>query len=535
MDQTRITNPILPGFNPDPSVCRVGSDYYIATSTFEWYPGIQIHHSRDLCHWQLVHRPLDRPELLNLLGCPDSCGVWAPCLTYANNRFYLVYTDVKRFDGNFKDTHNYLTTSESIDGPWSDPVYLNSSGFDPSLFHDDDARTWLLNMVWDHRPGRNRFAGIVLQEYLPDSQALVGEPRLIFEGTELGCTEGPHLYKRNGWYYLMTAEGGTGYEHAVTMARSRRIHGPYIPDPNGPVVTSRNNPDWPLQRAGHGDIVETPDGELFLVHLTSRSLPGTRLSPLGRETSIQKMNFTDDEWFRLDGGDALPQLQVIANNSMSEDSATEIVHDDFDACTLNPVYQWLRTPWPEELMSLTERPGFLRLFGMESPGSLYRQALVARRQTSFRFDAQTCVDFAPTSFQQLAGLIVYYNSSKFHYLFISSGPGLGRYLGIMSCEADNSLDVTFPVAERVALPDAGPVILRAQADDDELLFSWSLDGDTWEKLAPMLDMGYLADESGRETAPYFTGTFIGVCCNDLSGRRFPADFDYFSLRNVDDS
>ena len=211
-----------------PSIVRVGDDYYIATSTFEWFPGVQIHHSRDLVHWRLLTRPLTRASQLNMLGDPDSCGVWAPYLTYADGLFYLVYTDVKRYGrttvggasgASLRDFHNYLVTSPRIDGDWSDPVHLNSSGFDPSLFHDDDGRKYLLNMLWDHRPGQNRFAGIVLQEYSAAERRLVGERRVIFEGTPLGLTEAPHLYKRDGYYHLLTAEGGTGWGHAVTMAR----------------------------------------------------------------------------------------------------------------------------------------------------------------------------------------------------------------------------------------------------------------------------------------------------------------------------
>ena len=169
-----IRNPILKGFNPDPSICRVGDDYYIATSTFEWFPGVQIHHSRDLVNWRLVKRPLERASQLDMRGNPDSCGVWAPCLSHADGLFWLIYTDVKRLDGNFKDAHNYLVTAPAIAGPWSDPIYLNSSGFDPSLFHDDDGRKWLLNKQWKHatdsvggRPRGTAFDGILAQEYDP--------------------------------------------------------------------------------------------------------------------------------------------------------------------------------------------------------------------------------------------------------------------------------------------------------------------------------------------------------------------------------
>jgi len=242
-----IRNPILRGFNPDPSIVRVGADYYIATSTFEWYPGVQIHHSRDLVNWRLVTRPLRRPAQLNMLGDPDSCGVWAPDLTFTDGRFYLVYTDVKRYGrttvagasgASLRDFHNYVVTCPEIDGEWSDPAYLNSSGFDPGLFHDDDGRSYLLNMLWDHRPGQNRFAGIVLQEFSRAEARLVGERRVIFAGTPLGLTEGPHLYKRGGYYHLITAEGGTGWGHAVTMARARKIEGPYELHPDVHIVVA---------------------------------------------------------------------------------------------------------------------------------------------------------------------------------------------------------------------------------------------------------------------------------------------------------
>lgn len=534
MPREPIVNPILPGFNPDPSICRVGDDYYIATSTFEWYPGVQIHHSKDLQNWRLIARPLNRPSLLNMLGNPDSCGVWAPCLSFQDGLFYLCYSDVKRFDGNFKDTHNYLTTCESIDGDWSEPVYLNSSGFDPSLFHEDDGSKWFVNMVWDHRGGNTFFAGIVLQQYSAEQQQLVGESKFIFEGTDLDYTEGPHLYKRNGYYYLITAEGGTSYGHAVTMARARSIDGPYEADPDGPVVTSRNNPEWPIQRAGHGDIVETQNGELYLVHLGSRTLDGRHVSPLGRETAIQKLEFTDEGWFRLASGGSLPEVEVVAPGLAQSPVPPEVERDGFEEVELNPVYQWLRSPWPEEFMSLTERPGHLRLYGMESPGSLFRQALVARRLTSTQYEASTCVDFEAENFQQLAGLIVYYSSSKFHYFYISTDPVKGRHLGIMSCGGDQSLRVSYPLQETpVRLPEMKPVHLRAVGRRADLRFSWSLDGSDWTDIPLVLDASLLSDENGKEDGPNFTGTFVGVCCNDVSGMRKHADFDYLSYRDTD--
>lgn len=191
----KIMNPVLKGFNPDPSMCRVGDDYYIATSTFEWFPGVQIHHSKDLVNWQLISQPLDRVELLDMRGNPDSGGVWAPQLSYHDGKFWLIYSDVKVTGGAWKDVYNYLTTCDTIDGEWSEPIYLNSSGFDPSLYHDEDGRKYLLNMMWDPRPDKHEFYGIVMQEYNHEQKELIGKPEVIYKGTEWGLVEAPHLYK----------------------------------------------------------------------------------------------------------------------------------------------------------------------------------------------------------------------------------------------------------------------------------------------------------------------------------------------------
>lgn len=535
-----VENPILRGFNPDPSICRVGEDYFVATSTFEWYPGIQIHHSRDLQNWRFLGRPLNSPDLLNLVGVPDSCGVWAPCLTWCDGMFYLCYTVVTRFDGNFKDTHNYLTTSSSIEGAWSDPIYLNASGFDPSLYHAENGRKWWLNMIWDHRPDRSFFRGIVLQEYSPAERRLVGKRQLIFDGSEFDCTEGPHLYHHDGYHYLLTAEGGTGYEHVVTMARSKNIEGPYELDPSGPVLTAFDSPEHPLQRAGHGDLVETADGRFFLVHLCSRPLPGTKRSPMGRETAIQEIVRDDEGWFRLASGGRLPLVEFAIDPPLSEPFsmedryACETVEYEFDTDGLPGDFQWLRTPWPHEIYSLDARPGFLRLYGRESLGSLFYQALVARRQKHFSYEAETAIQFEPEHFQQMAGMVCYYNSSKFHYLYISRDNEVGKYLAIMSCEGEPLLEAKFSGYEhRIALPENQELYLRVTVERQRLMFSWSLDGAAWNELPHELDASLLSDEAGKGEGAQFTGSFVGMCCQDLAGTRRTADFSYFSYRALD--
>jgi xylan 1,4-beta-xylosidase len=552
-----IRNPILPGFNPDPSVVRVGNDYYIATSTFEWFPGVQIHHSRDLAHWRLITRPLNRASQLNLLGDPDSCGVWAPCLTYADGLFWLVYTDVKRFGrttvggasgASLRDFHNYLVTSPRIDGDWSDPVPLNSSGFDPSLFHDDDGRKYLVNMLWDHRPGNNRFAGIVLQEYSVKERRLIGERKTIFTGTPLGFTEAPHLYKRNGWYYLLTAEGGTGWGHAVTMARSRILAGPYELHPDTHILSARHRPDAELQRTGHADLLETQSGETYMVYLCGRPLRNRGRCTLGRETAIQKMTWGKDDWLRTLDGQGIPTLETPAPTlsglyatTGGEDQGKEVVSSsahtvsrhDFDGPQLPLEFQWLRTPWPEGIFSLTARTGFLRLLGRETIGSLFRQSLVARRQQSHCFSAATVVEFEPEHFQQMAGLVCYYNGAKFHYLCISHDETVGKHLRAMSCVPDSPQTDAF--TPPIAIPAGRPLHLRVEVDYERLHFGYRVGGadHDWRWLPQQFDASVLSDEATAPGLPNFTGAFVGMACQDLAGTMRAADFDFFEYRERD--
>lgn len=530
-----IKNPILAGFNPDPSICRAGDDYYIATSTFEWYPGVQIHHSKDLVNWRLVCRPLNRPSQLDMRGNPDSCGVWAPCLSFANNQFWLIYTDVKRFDGNFKDAHNYLVTCDTIDGEWSEPVYMNSSGFDPSLFHDEDGRQWFVNMVWNHRatglgqsPLHSPFGGIVLQEYSHAQRQLIGDPQLIFTGTDRGLAEAPHLFRRNGYYYLVVAEGGTGYEHAVTHARSKHLHGPYELHPDKHLLVS--TPGAELQRTGHGQYIETPGGEFYHTYLCSRPLAGCQRSPLGRETGIEKCVWGDDDWLRTETGDRKARVEVAAPGDcvVAEPVADNTaVLSDFSEPQLPIDFQWLRTPYPDRLFTLTERPGYLRLFGRESIGSWFEQALVARRQQHHCYMASTVVEFSPDTFQQSAGLIAYYNRHKFHYLQITRDESLGRVLNIMSCNGDYPEGaLSYPVDLVPMSPDPLPVHLKCVVNETTLQFYYTQRGE-WTAIGPTLDASVLSDEGGRGEHASFTGAFVGMAAFDTSGRGCPADFSEF--------
>jgi xylan 1,4-beta-xylosidase len=532
-----LRNPILPGFNPDPSILRVGTDYYIATSTFEWYPGVQIHHSTDLANWTLVTRPLSRASQLDMRGDPDSCGIWAPCLTHDGSLFWLVYTDVKRKDGSFKDTHNYIVSAPAITGPWSEPSYINSSGFDPSLFHDPDTgKKWFVNMLWDHRARPKRFAGIALQELDATSRKLAGPRKNIYLGTDLGLVEGPHMYKRNGWYYLLTAEGGTAYEHACTLARSKDIWGPYETHPNTHILTSKDSPFAPLQRAGHGDIVDTPDGRTYLVHLTGRPTTQNRRCVLGRETAIQEASWGEDDWLYVKNG-PVPSLFVDVPGTRDEGAYWAEKRYTFEN-GLPLDFQWLRTPETERIFETSaDGGGKLTLIGRESIGSWFEQALVARRQTHFSYEAETVIDFAPTDERQFAGLVAYYCRYNFFYLTVTADSEGNRELLILSSEVswpDGNL--AEPFLEPVALPREGKVKLGLTIRGSRLRFSYALEGENaadMKEVGPPMDASILSDECGGHQAHgSFTGAFVGVACSDLNGMAAKAHFDYFTYRPI---
>lgn len=531
--KTMIKNPVLRGFNPDPSILRVGLDYYIATSTFEWFPGVQIHHSRDLAHWRLVKRPLDRTSQLDMNGNPDSGGVWAPCLSHSGGLFYLVYSNVRKWRAEpYKIVDNYLVTSPSIEGVWSEPVYLNSSGFDPSLFHDEDGRKWLVSMEWDHRNSGKpcqRFSGILLQEYSPQEKRLIGTAKKIFEGTGIGLVEGPHVYRRNGYYYLLTAEGGTEYNHAISMARSCTLEGFYEVHPHNPLVTSSGNRELVLQKSGHGSLVETTEGEWYLAHLCGRPIDGKHCI-LGRETALQKCVWKDDEWIYLESGTSDPEVEVPAPEGLqSGDLRGDEWDGYFTSGSLNIDFQSLRRPITEDWLSLTERPGWLRIKGDEPTVSRFRQSLIARRIQTFNVDASTELDFAPKHFKHMAGLIAYYDTENHYYLRVSYCDNGTRGLNIIRTATGSSGEI---LDEDVPLPDVGTVHLKVTFRKTDVRFSYSLDGEAWKEIGPVLESAILSDDYNHLG---FTGAFIGLCAQDQVRKGHPADFKYFKYREFLDA
>jgi xylan 1,4-beta-xylosidase len=489
---------------------------------------VELHRSKDLADWESLPPPLREKRLLDMEGAGSSCGVWAPCLSYRDGLFWLIYTNVRTWNaGPWKDCPNYLTTAPSIEGPWSDPVFLNCSGFDPSLFHDDDGKKWLVNMEWDYRqspdPEGPQFSGILLQEYNPKEKKLAGPGRKIFKGSPISCVEGPHLYKRKGWYYLLTAEGGTVYNHAATLARSRSIEGPYEIHPQNPLISSRNKPELGLQKAGHASWCETPEGRVYLAYLCGRPLSGTKHCVLGRETAIAELIWRDD-WPYIKGDDGKPQNYPAGSFDAPVEIAEKVRSDigriyHFDGPEISGDFKTLRVPADPDRYSLSARPGYLRLRGGQSPVSPFGQTLLARRQQDFSFTAETCIEFSPKSFQELAGLCWRYDEGNHYLLALTQDEKRGRVLSILSMKAG-----VFSREEGPAVPE-GPVYLGLSVREHTGVFRYSTEGGAFTDLGKTLDAAVLSDEFDHLG---FTGAFAGIFCVDTARYEAVADFRYFS-------
>ncbi|MGG4552712.1 glycoside hydrolase family 43 protein [Paenibacillus humicus] len=517
-----IRNPVLPGFNPDPCIIRAGDTYYIAVSSFEWLPGVRVYESANLAEWE--HCTDILTDQVQLQGNPKNCSIWAPQLSYHDGLFYLMYTDVKSTKRPFKDCHNYLITAPSIHGPWSEPVYLNSSGFDPSLYHDEDGRKWLLNALWDYRITEgNKSSGIVIQEYDSKQRKLIGAPQKLFDCTPLKKTEAPHIYKRNGYYYLITAEGGTGSGHAVTVARSKELLGPYEVDPLNPMLTSSGKPEAELQCAGHGSLVETPEGEWYMAHLCTRPLEG-QYAILGRETALQQVYWDEEGWLRLTFGGNTPQVEVpLPKGAVIKGGIRAEIVDEFNGTKLHPRWNTLRAMADESWCSLSERPGRLRIHAGESAQSLFSHHIVAIRQTHKSFRAETALDHEPTLYLQMAGLMLYLNEDNYWYAYVSHEEGRGRVLRLLRCERDE-----FTLEPVIIDLKEGSVRLAVEVSGVNGQFFYGGEGAAeWQPVGQPQNISFL---SGG-----FTGNFIGIAAHDMNQFKGSyADFHYFRYEGRDE-
>lgn len=548
-----IHNPILPGFNADPSAIWTQKGCYVVTSTFNWNPGVSLYHSKDMLNWKLVENILDRTSQIDLRGNGESAGVWAPHISFNkhNKTYYLAYTDVKSLSGSFFDLNNYVITAPDPEGPWSDPVYLNSSGFDPALFHDDDGKTWLTNLGWEFEKGFEHPGGIVLQEMNPDNCQLIGEFVEIYRGDrKFGCLEGPQVYKKGQWYYLVAAEGGTGYGHAVLVSRSKTLAGPYELDPQGPLLTSRANPfpeeddlrsdflkpdlynpDLNIQKSGHGSIVEDDLGRSWLFHLCARPLMPQMRCTLNRETAIEEIIWKD-EWPRLKSGGFHPSetIELGEDIPLIEDPTFQGT-DNFNSAA--PGKQWysLKAPLEENWCSLKKEPGFLSLRGRNSPYSAHDPSILARRIQHFNCRIETALSFQAMSYRQMAGLILLTGSRTFFYLRKFYSRRLNSTaLGILISSNGESDDL---LESAVIVDSEKEILLRAEIRRDKLQFFWAYEGEQiFVKIGDPLDATQLSDEYTNNGPGAFDGSFCGLTSQDLHNQSTWARFRYFSYKEI---
>ncbi len=536
-----IHNPILPGFNPDPCICRKGGDYYIAVSSFEWLPGIPIYHSRDLKHWELYTHVITDERQADLKKLPSAKGIWAPCLTYCESEdmFYVVYGVMNSMNARYFDVDNYLVTAKDIRGPWSEPVYLHSAGFDASILHDDNGKKYIVSLEWETRVNYEKPGAICMVEYDPVKKEISGYPKRVWKGgTDRGCIEAPHLTKRNGYYYIMCAEGGTGYNHCVTMGRSREVWGPYERDPMNPILTAQPaesneradpdhlkpkyfNPDSVLQKCGHGSYVDLPTGETYLVHLCARPFRPELRCTLGRETAIQRMQWTDDGWLRCADGGSLAQTEVPEPQLTEYPLPGPPAFDDFDGNELGNFYYAPRI-MPQSFADIKARPGWVRLRGQESRTSLNRVSLLARKLTSVYARVTTKMEFTPEVYQHSAGLMLYYDNMNHINLRKYYSATLGC-AAISVNQMDNG-ERTVLLGTRLPVEDR-PIYFRLYVMGRESWFEWSYDGSAYHKIGPAFDTTKFSDEYCKYGE--FTGTMVGITCSDRLQHRHYADFDFF--------
>jgi xylan 1,4-beta-xylosidase len=539
----KIKNPALPGFNADPSFIRVGDTYYIANSTFEWFPGVRLHESKDLVHWNLLPSPLSTTTLLDMKGNPASGGIWAPDLSYADGKFWLIYTDVKVTEGAFKDMTNYLTTAEDIHGPWTDPIRVNGVGFDASLFHDDDGRKYLVQQTWDHREYHHPFDGITLTEFDTATMKLKPETaRTIYDGTDVKLVEGPHLYKINGYYFLFAAQGGTVWTHEEVVSRSKTLDAhSFETQPDGPFITNFDTPDFYIQKQGHGALASTPGGEWYYASLMGRPLNHPNESshdprgwcPLGRETSIQKVEWDDEGWPRIVGGHG-GQVEVDAPKDAIETKvpADHSRHDEFDQETLDIDWNTLRVPFTSETGSYGD--GQLKLIGRRSLASAFDVSFLAQRWQAFNFDAETKVKFDPFTYQQMAGLVNFYNDKHWSWIYITWDEKKGHVIEV--AQNDNNNYTSFLKDDAIQIPEGTEYVwFRTKVRKLEYTYEYSFDGETWHAVPVTLDAAKLSDDYVLQNyGGFFTGAFVGLAAVDYAGYDLPATFDFFDYKELGD-
>ncbi|MFC4776260.1 glycoside hydrolase family 43 protein [Paenibacillus sp. GCM10023252] len=505
----RYRNPILRGFYPDPSICRKGEDYYLVTSSFEYWPAVPIFHSKDLIHWRQIGHCLTRHSQLQLQDLYGPHGIFAPTLRYHNGLFYMITTDV-RGQGHF-----YVTAKEPAD-QWSDPVFIEGDGFDPDLFFDDDGKVY-----YSYHPsdGNIKQCEIDLHTGVKLSEEIV-----IWEGYEDKYCEGPHLYKINGSYYLLAAEGETYHGHMAVIAKGPSPSGPFLSCPHNPILTHRSLGWTAIQSIGHADLIQSHHGTWWLVFLGVRRI-GWGNHHLGRETFIAPVQWTEDGWPMVNQGEPIALTMEVAEDYELHPWPAEPTRDDFNHRELPLHWNTLRNPMGQPLWSLTRRPGWLSIQG-EAPtlSDIAFHSFVGRRQQHFQCRCEAWCEFVPSRDGEEAGLTVRMNE-RFHYEISITQQAGKRGILLRKRVADLTVEQFEEIQSTMA------VVLRIMAAAEGYQFSYR-EGTTGEWHMAGTGESLLLSQ---EVAGGFTGVYAGMYATG-NGRSCeqPAHFDWFEYEGLDE-
>jgi alpha-N-arabinofuranosidase len=456
-------NPVLPGFYPDPSITRAGDDYYLVCSTFEYFPGVPVFHSRDLIHWKQIGHVLDRISQLDIRSCGSSDGIYAPTIRYHDGTFYMITTDV-RGRGNF-----YVTAADPA-GPWSDPIPVPYGGIDPSLMFDDDGKVYVTA-----QQGAGYDSHIIQYEIDMLTGEALSEPAVVWTGDGGPWLEGPHLYKINGMYYMMAASGGTAKEHREIIGRSTSPYGPFERLPE-PILTHRGI-EHPVQYLGHADLIEGPGGNWWAVFLGVR-LTDQGFSVLGRETFLAPVVWTDDGWPGIDNNEGIVELQmdVPEGSEWSPPPVKESGRIDFDTDELPLTLTFLRNP-AEGSWSLDERRGWLALRGQACGlNDIGQTAFVGVRQQHSAAEWSALMEFRGGMAGGQAGLSARMNERAHYEICLAERGGHNVIAAYLTIKGDTQLAAEVPAA-------VDRVYLKIKAGPDEYALLYSLDGVEWTQLA----------------------------------------------------
>ncbi len=503
-------NPILAGFFPDPSVTRVGDDYYLVNSSFSYFPGLPISKSRDLMNWQHIGNAIDRPTQIDYTGLGISRGLFAPSITHHNGVFYIVCTMIGGHG-------NFVITATNPAGPWSDPVYLNFPGIDPSLFFDDDGHVWLVHNgdAPNNKPLYEGHRAVWLRQFNPTSKKMIGEPiMLINGGVDISkkpvWIEGPHLLKRDGWYYLTCAEGGTGPQHSQVIFRSRAVTGPFEPCSGNPILTQRGLDETILGAVtctGHADLVQSANGQWWSVFLGCRPFPDGGLLTAGRETFLLPVTWTDDGWpMILPAGKRVPLIvpEPSATTPAKESPSLngdftwreEFTHPTLDGLWLTIRQPSTERPWKLDSGDLLLSPLEDTLDGDKHP------AYLSRRVQHGRFQASTNLEI-PQELGVDAGL-AFFQTEKNHYFLAVRRTTTAAEVIVELADSGHA-----GVIYQAAITDHGSISLRISADVNQVSMSWSTDGNSWESFAPPQGIRPVSVQAAGGGL-HFTGAVIGM-------------------------